>query len=41
MSESILRTEQYRNYMAKKDRKFDFMDIGVMEKYPFPDIKES
>lgn len=27
--------------MAKKDRKFDFMDIGVMEKYPFPDIKES
>ena len=38
-SEELLRINQYRRYMKNRDHKFDFMDLGVMERFPFPEIE--
>jgi len=35
-TEAIIRYEQYNHYAKNKDRKFDFLDIGVLEKFPYP-----
>ncbi len=36
MTQTVLRYEQYQHYMKNKSNKYDFMNLSVMEKYPYP-----
>ena len=35
LTEAYLRYGQYENYMKNKDKKFDFLDIGILDKFPY------
>lgn len=35
-TEGLIRYRQYKNFIQKKDKKFDFLDLGVLEKFPYP-----
>lgn len=39
-TEGVVRTLQYRNYKKYKDRRMDFGNLGVMERFPFPRYNE-
>ena len=32
----MLRFMQYKHYKQNRDNKFEFMDLGILDKYPFP-----
>lgn len=34
--EKHIRYQQYKYYMKKRDDKYDFMELGVLEKFPYP-----
>lgn len=36
MTEKTFRYLQYKNYMEKRDNRFDFLELGVMDKFPYP-----
>jgi hypothetical protein len=36
MDEKHIRYQQYRHYMQHRDDKYDFMELGVLEKFPYP-----
>lgn len=40
-TEAVLRILQIRNYKKHKDRRTDFANLGVMEKFPFPRFDEN
>lgn len=37
-SENILRHRQYKYFMKHRDNKFDFLELGVLEVYPYRDL---
>jgi hypothetical protein len=36
IEEKVVRYHQYKNFMAKRDSKYDFLELGVLEKFPYP-----
>ena len=34
--EKHIRYQQYKHYMKNRDDKYDFMELGVLEKNPYP-----
>jgi hypothetical protein len=32
----MIRYNQYEHYIKNKDSKYDFLDLGVLEKFPYP-----
>jgi hypothetical protein len=36
LTEKHLRFQQYQYYQKHRDDKYDFMEIGVLEKFPYP-----
>lgn len=40
--QKIIRFKQYKHFMSNKKRKFDFMELGTLENFPYPDnVQES
>lgn len=36
IEEKHIRYQQYRHYIKHRDDKYDFMELGVLEKFPYP-----
>jgi hypothetical protein len=34
--EKIVRVRQFRYFQKKRDNRFDFLELGVLEKFPYP-----
>lgn len=34
--EKLLRFRQYKHYLKHRKNKYDFLELGVLEKYPYP-----
>lgn len=39
-TEATLRYLQYKHYKKNKDKTFQFMDLGIFDKYPYPPPEE-
>lgn len=38
--EKIVRVRQFRYFQKRRDNRFDFLELGVLEKFPYPLDKE-
>jgi hypothetical protein len=36
IDEKHIRFQQFKYYMKRRDDKYDFMELGVLEKFPYP-----
>ena len=36
VDEKHVRYQQYRHFMNIRDNKYDFLELGVLEKFPYP-----
>lgn len=36
MEQKFIRFAQFKYYTKNRDDKYDFMELGVLEKYPYP-----
>ena len=36
VDEKHVRYQQYRHFMDRRDNKYDFLELGVLEKFPYP-----
>lgn len=35
-TEAVIRYEQFENFQKNKDKKYDFLELGVLDKFPYP-----
>ena len=36
--EKTVRYQQYKHFMKNKENKYDFLELGVLEKFPYPKL---